>query len=401
MTPEAVVPSRAQTPDTVVPSRAMTPETVVPFNRVLPAGNELRYVYEAVAGGHIGGAGPFAERCERALCDETGSARALLTTSCTHALEMACHLLDLGPDDEVILPSFTFVSTAASVALRGAIPVFADIRPDTLCLDESLLDDLLTERTKAILLVHYSGVSCELDEICAWASTNGVAIVEDNAHGLFGSYRGRPLGSFGDLGTLSFHETKNLSCGEGGALLINRPELVSRAEILREKGTNRSSFMRGEVDKYTWVDLGSSWIPSDLLASFLWGQYERRHEIQRQRHAVWDAYAERLEAWATARGFRLPEIPPDREHPAHLFWVLAPTPEDRDRLLAHLASRGVHAVFHYVPLHSSAAGRRLGRAPLPLAVTDSISSRLVRLPLWAGMSDEMVDRVVEGVTSFG
>ena len=378
----------------------MTTKPIVPFNRVLAHGDELRHVRAAVEGGHVGGAGPFAERCERALSDETGSERALLTTSCTHALEMACHLLELEPGDEVIVPSFTFVSTASAVAMRGAVPVFADIRSDTLCLDESLLDSLLTERTKAVVLVHYAGVACELDMICDWASKNGVAIIEDNAHGLFASYRGRPLGSFGDLGTLSFHETKNLSCGEGGALLINRPELAPRAEVLREKGTNRSSFMRGEVDKYTWVDLGSSWIPSDLLAAFLWGQYERREEIQRQRHAVWNAYAERLADWAATRGFRLPEVPGDREHPAHLFWVLAPSPEDRDRLLAHLRERGVHAVFHYVPLHSSDAGRRFGRTPLPPDVTDSVSARLARLPLWAGMSEEMVDRVVEGVTSF-
>ena len=298
------------------------------------------------------------------------------------------------------MPSFTFVSTAAVVAMRGAIPVFVDIRPDTLCIDERLLDRLRTERTKAILLVHYAGVSCELDEICDWASRTGVAIIEDNAHGLFGSYRGRPLGSFGDLATLSFHETKNLSCGEGGAILVNRPELVARAEILREKGTNRSSFLRGEVEKYTWVDLGSSWVPSDLLAAFLWGQYERRRQIQRQRHAVWNAYAERLAPWSAARGFRLPDIPPDREHPAHLFWVLAPSAEDRDRLLAHLSSRGVQAVFHYVPLHSSSGGRRFGRAPFPLDITDSISARLVRLPLWAGMTEEMIDRVLEAVTSF-
>jgi dTDP-4-amino-4,6-dideoxygalactose transaminase len=378
----------------------MTAEPVVPFNRVLATGDELRYVREAVEGGHVSGAGPFADRCERALCDEIGSERTLLTTSCTHALEMACHLLDLGPGDQVIVPSFTFVSSAVAVAMRGATPVFADIRPDTLCLDERLLGDLVSERTKAVLLVHYGGVACELEEIAAWASGNGVAIVEDNAHGLFGTYRGRPLGSVGDLGTLSFHETKNLSCGEGGALLINRPELVSRAEVVREKGTNRSSFMRGEVEKYTWVDLGSSWIPSDLLAAFLWGQYERRREIQEQRHAVWDSYAEHLAAWAAASGFRLPEIPADREHPAHLFWLLAPSRQDRDRLLTHLASQGVHAVFHYVPLHSSIAGRRFGCAPLPLEVTDSVSASLVRLPLWAGMSGEMVNRVIEGVTSF-
>jgi dTDP-4-amino-4,6-dideoxygalactose transaminase len=372
----------------------------VPFNRVLAAGEELTHVRDAIAGGHVSGAGPYTARCEETLAQLTGSHRSLLTTSCTHALEMAAHLLDLQPGDEVIMPSFTFVSTAAAVALRGAIPVFCDVRPDTLGLDEALLADLVTERTKAILVVHYAGVACEMDEICAFAAEHGLVIVEDNAHGLFGTYRGRPLGSFGDLSTLSFHETKNLSCGEGGALQINRPEMVARAEILREKGTNRSSFFRGEVDKYTWVDLGSSWLPSDLLAAFLWGQLERADAIQRRRHAVWNAYSERMTPWAYKRGFRLPEVPEDRSHPAHLFALLAPSEEERTALIAHLRDRAVQAVFHYVPLHSAPAGRKFGRAPLPLDVTDRVSATLVRLPLWPGIPSDMVDRVVDAVTSF-
>jgi dTDP-4-amino-4,6-dideoxygalactose transaminase len=371
----------------------------VPFNRVLAAGNELEHVRAAVLGGHVSGAGPFTARCEETLSAATRTERTLLTSSCTHALEMACHLLDLSPGDEVIVPSYTFVSTAAVVAMRGATPVFADIRPDTYCLDERLLPELLTERTRAVIVVHYGGVACEMNEICAWAAQHDVALIEDNAHGLFGSYRGRPLGSFGELSALSFHETKNVSSGEGGALQLNRAELVERAEILREKGTNRSKFFRGEVDKYTWVDLGSSWLPSDLLAAFLWGQLERRDQIQFQRRAVWDAYAEGLAGWAAGAGFALPHVPSDREHPAHLFSLAAPTEAERDRLLGHLRNRGVHAVFHYVPLHSSPAGRHFGRSPLPLEVTDRVSATLARLPLWAGMTEEMIERVVAAVTS--
>jgi dTDP-4-amino-4,6-dideoxygalactose transaminase len=372
----------------------------VPFNRVLAAGDELRHVRHAIDSGHVSGSGPYTARCEERLSALTHADRALLTTSCTHALEMAAHLLDLGPGDEVIVPSFTFVASAGAVAMRGAVPVFCDIRPDTLCLDERLLGELVTDRTRAVLVVHYAGVACEMDAICAFAADRGLAVVEDTAHGLFATYRGRPLGSFGELGTLSFHETKNMSCGEGGALLLNRPGLAERAEILREKGTDRSRFFRGEVDRYTWVDMGSSWVPSDLLAAFLWGQLERAEDIQAQRLAVWEAYAERLGPWAAERGFVLPRVPEDRTHPAHLFALLAPTPEDRDALLAHLGARGVHAVFHYIPLHSSPAGRRLGRAPLPMEVTDRVSATLLRLPLWAGMTEPQVDRVVEAVLGY-
>jgi len=378
----------------------MTLGSTVPFNRVLAAGEEIRYLQAAVEGGHVSGAGPYTSRCEQALNEITGSEQTLLTTSCTHALEMACHLLDLGPGDEVVVPSFTFVSTAAAVAMRGAVPVFADIRDDTLGLDERLLDRAWSERTKAIILVHYAGVGCEMEEISQWASDRGIDLVEDNAHGLFGSYRARPLGSFGALSTLSFHETKNLSCGEGGALQINRADLVDRAEVLREKGTDRSAFLRGRVDKYRWIDLGSSWLPSDMLAAFLWAQIERRTVLQAQRQAIWAAYAHRLAPWLKERGFRTLEPPADRRHPAHLFWIMAPSPRERDRLLQHLRSLGVQAVFHYVPLHSSPAGRRLGRSPGSLDVTERVSASLLRLPLWAGMTEAMIDQVVSAVLAF-
>jgi dTDP-4-amino-4,6-dideoxygalactose transaminase len=378
----------------------MTPATV-PFNRLLPMGDELRHLEHAIRSGHVSGAGPYTRRCEDELSAITGAHRTLLTTSCTHALELAMHLLDLQPGDEVIVPSFTFVSTAAAVALRGAVPVFADIRPDTLGLDERLLDDLVTDRTRAVVVVHYAGVACEMDALSAWAERHDVVLVEDNAHGLFGSYRERALGSFGALSTLSFHETKNVSCGEGGALQINRPDLVGRAEILREKGTNRSAFFRGEVDKYSWVDLGSSWVASDMLAAFLWGQLECAEEIQRRRRRIWDAYADELADWAAHTGFRLPHVPPDREQPSHLFALLAPSAEVAAGLRDHLREQGVHAVFHYVPLHESPAGRRFGRAPLPLPVTEETSAVLNRLPLWPLLPDADLERVIAAVRSFG
>lgn len=378
----------------------MTAEPVVPFSRVLPQGDELANVQAAVDGHHVSGAGPFAARCEQILSSVTGVERTLLTTSCTHALEMSCHLLDLEPGDEVIVPSFTFVSTAAAVAMRGAVPVFVDVREDTFCLDERQVAAATTERTRALIAVHYAGVACEMDELLEIAGVRGLEVVEDNAHGLFGTYRGRPLGSLGALSTLSFHETKNISCGEGGALQINRGYLVERAEMLREKGTDRTRFMRGEVDKYTWTELGSSWVPSDMLAAFLCGQLERRDEIQRRRHEIWDAYSDELSGWARERGWRTPEVLGDRDHPAHMFWLLAPSRTHRDRLLEHVRAAGVQAVFHYVPLHSSPMGIRAGRASGELPVTERVSGSLVRLPLWAGMTEEMVDRVVAAVRSF-
>jgi dTDP-4-amino-4,6-dideoxygalactose transaminase len=323
----------------------------------------------------------------------------LLTTSCTHALEMTAMLLDIGEGDEVIMPSFTFVSCANAFALRGARPVFVDIRSDTYNLDETLIEAAVTPRTKAIVVVHYAGVACEMEAILELGDRHGVAVIEDNAHGLGATYRGRALGSMGQLASLSFHETKNVHCGEGGALLISNPALVERAEILREKGTNRSRFFRGQVDKYTWVDVGSSYLPSDLLAAFLTAQLEDFESIQAQRSHIWQTYASELQTWSKENGFVLPDPPPHSQHCAHLFGVLAPDLAQRQLLIAHLDALGIKAVFHYVPLHSSPMGRHFApRTELP--ITDSVSERLVRLPLFAGLRRDELDRVLDGVTSF-
>lgn len=337
----------------------MTPYDI-PFNRASFVGAEQRYMAEAVANGHLSGDGAFTQRCHGWLERELGVAKALLTTSCTHALEMAALLLDVGPGDEVILPSFTFVSTANAFALRGARPVFADVKGDTLNLDETRLDGLVTPRTKAIVVVHYAGVGCEMDAIGALAKQHGLAVVEDNAHGLFGRYRGRSLGTFGALATLSFHETKNITCGEGGALLVNDPRYVEQAEVIREKGTNRSRFFRGQVDKYTWVGLGSSYLPSDLLSAMLLGQLEARDRIQAERRRIWEFYDRRLRGWADGHGVRLPVVPPDCEQAYHMFYLLMPSLRDRQALIGHLKERGILSVFHYVPLHLSEMGHRYG-----------------------------------------
>jgi dTDP-4-amino-4,6-dideoxygalactose transaminase len=372
----------------------------IPFNRVSLAGRELEYLCDAVARGHVSGDGHYTKRCHEALRELTGAPRVLLTTSCTHALEMAALLLEIAPGDEVIVPAFTFVSTINAFVLRGARPIFIDIRPDTLNLDETLLASRITPRTRVVVPVHYAGVGCEMDAILPIARAAGVAVVEDNAHGLFGAYRGRPLGSFGALSALSFHETKNVSCGEGGALVLNDPSFVERAEIIREKGTNRSRFFRGEVDKYTWTDIGSSYLPSDLLAAFLFGQLEESGRTQSRRKAIWTRFAEGLRDWATKRGVQLPRVPPHCQHPAHLFHVLMPSFEDRQALIAHLKEQGVHAVFHYLPLHLSDMGRRFGGCAGDCPVTESVSDRLVRLPLFVSLSDAEQDLVIEAVSSF-
>ena len=371
----------------------------IPFNRPHLVGTEIGYISDAVARGHLSGDGFYTDSCHALLRGLVGGGRPLLTTSCTHALEMSALLLDIRPGDEVIVPSFTFVSTANAFALRGAELVFVDIRPDTLNLDERLLAEAITERTKAIVVVHYAGVACEMTLIQSLARRHGVAVVEDNAHGLGGSYRGEPLGSFGALSTLSFHETKNIQCGEGGALVLNDPELAARAEILREKGTNRSQFFRGQVDKYTWVDIGSSYLPSDLLAAYLYGQLEAFPDMQKRRLAIWERYADELRDWAGGQGVQLPFVPGHVEHPAHLFYALLPDLACRSLFIEHMASRGVHTVFHYVPLHSSPQGRGYGGGQCP--VTDDVSSRLVRLPLYAGLTEDQQERVVAAVTSFG
>jgi dTDP-4-amino-4,6-dideoxygalactose transaminase len=372
----------------------------IPFNRPALVGHELRYIQESVALGRISGDGPFTSKCHRLLEDLLGAPRVLLTTSCTTALELAALLLGLGPGDEVLMPSFTFVSTANAVVLRGARPVFVDIRPDTLNLDERLLEGAITPRTRAIVPVHYAGVACEMDAIMAVAGRHGLAVVEDNAQGLFAEYRGRPLGSVGQLAALSFHETKNISCGEGGALVINDAAHVERAEILREKGTNRSRMFRGLVDKYTWVDVGSSALPSDILAAFLWGQLEQREAIQATRRRIWERYARELPAWAAASGIALPHVPGQCRQAYHLFYLLAASPDQRARLMAHLKARGILAVFHYLPLHLSEMGQRVGGRAGDCPVTEDLSERLLRLPFYNDMSEDEQGYVVDSLRAF-
>jgi dTDP-4-amino-4,6-dideoxygalactose transaminase len=372
----------------------------IPFNRPGLTGNEFRYIADAVAQGHISGGGPFAEKCQALLERQLGVPKVLLTTSCTHALEMAALLLDVRPGDEVIVPSFTFVSTVNAFVLRGARPVFIDIRPDTLNLDEARLERLITPRTRVILPVHYAGVGCEMDAVMDVAARHGAAVVEDNAHGLYGRYKGRPLGTFGAFAVQSFHETKNINCGEGGALLINDPRYTERAEIIREKGTNRSRFFRGLVDKYTWVDAGSSYVPSDILAAYLFAQLEAWEQVQARRRRIWESYERQLRGWAAARGVRLPVVPPHCEQPYHMFYLLLPSLEQRQALMAHLKAQGILGVFHYLPLHVSEMGRRLGGKDGDCPVTEDVSDRLLRLPFYNDLSESDQARVVEAVTGF-
>ena len=366
----------------------------IPFNKPFMTGQEQARIEQAHALGHLSGDGRFTRECHAWLERRTGAARALLTHSCTAALEMAALLLDLQPGDEVIMPSFTFVSTANAFVLRGAVPVFVDIRGDTLNIDESLVEAAITPKTRAICVVHYAGVACEMDAILAIAERHGLAVVEDAAQGILSAYKGRPLGTIGDLGALSFHETKNIISGEGGALLVRDPALAERAEIVREKGTNRSKFFRGQVDKYTWVDVGSSYLPSEILAAFLSAQLDAADSINARRLALWDRY----HAWAAAHesGGRLrrPVVPAHCTHNAHMYYLLLRDLEDRTAFIAGLRQAGVGAVFHYIPLHSSPAGMRYGRVAGALPVTDSVSDRLVRMPLWIGLEDHF-ERVIE------
>lgn len=370
----------------------------IPFNRPYVTGSEATFIADAVTRGHLSGDGHYTKRASSLLSQITTVPNVLLTTSCTHALEMAALLLDLGEGDEVIMPSFTFVSTANAVALRGARPVFVDIRRDTQNIDETLIEAAITPRTKAIIVVHYAGVACEMDEILAIALRRGLIVIEDNAHGLGATYRGRPLGALGSLATLSFHETKNVHCGEGGALLVSDERFMERAEIIREKGTNRSRFFRNQVDKYTWVDIGSSFLPSEILTAFLTAQLENFSSIQRQRMDVWRTYSEALSFWASQQGFELPNPPAHTRHPAHLFWLLAPELETRQRFIAHMASASISAVFHYVPLHSSPQGTKFSGGELP--ITDYVSERLVRLPLFAGLRSDELEQVIKRVQEF-
>ncbi|HUA19754.1 MAG TPA: dTDP-4-amino-4,6-dideoxygalactose transaminase [Bryobacteraceae bacterium] len=372
----------------------------IPFNRPTLTGKELDYIHDALRQGHSAGDGPFTASCQRLLEAALGAPRVLLTTSCTHALEMAALLLKCSPEDEIVVPSFTFVSTANAFALRGARLVFADIRPDTLNLDENLLPALLTARTRAIVPVHYAGIACELESILALARSHGCAVIEDNAHGLYAKYQGRHLGTFGAVATQSFHETKNVTCGEGGALVINDASLIERAEILREKGTNRSRFFRGEIDKYTWVDIGSSYPPSDILAAFLLAQLEAYERIRTLRCAVWHRYDEGLRDWARQNGVRQPRVPDGCEQSFHMYYLLMPSLASRRNLIEFLKRRGILAVFHYVPLHLSEMGLRLGGRKGQCPVTESVSDRLVRLPFYNSLSESDQAEVIDSIHSF-
>jgi len=372
----------------------------IPFNRPFFGGKELDYIKRAIDNMHISGDGSFTKKCHALLEQSLGVPRVLLTTSCTHALEMAALLLDVQPGDEVIVPAFTFVSTVNAFILRGARPVFIDVRPDTLNMDESVLERLITPRTKAIVLVHYAGVGCEMDAITDIAERHRISVIEDNAHGLFGKYKGKYLGTFGRLATLSFHETKNFTCGEGGALLINDADCIERAEIIREKGTNRSRFFRGEIDKYTWVDIGSSYLPTDILAAFLYAQLEDRERIQSMRRRVYEYYEEHLRNWGKNHNVRLPFVPPHCEQPYHMFYIILPTPQRRQALIAHLKGRGMLSVFHYLPLHLSEMGRRFGGREGDCPVTEDVSDRLLRLPFYNELSEPDQGRIVDAILQF-
>jgi dTDP-4-amino-4,6-dideoxygalactose transaminase len=366
----------------------------IPFNRAYSGGAGIDHIRTAIDNAAIAADGDFSRRCREWLIERTGSLGALLTPSCTAALELSALLLDVEPGDEVIMPSYTFVTTATAFVLRHSTPVFVDIRPDTLNLDEALLEQAIGPRTKAIVPVHYGGVGCEMDAIMALADGRGLRVVEDAAHALSATYRDRPLGAIGDLGTLSFHETKNVTCGEGGALLINDPALLDRAEIIKDKGTNRARFFKGQVDKYTWVDVGSSYGLSDLAAAFLWGQFELCDAITAQRQRIWDRYHEAFADLEQEGRLRRPYVPEHCRPNGHLYYLLLNDEGDRDRVIETLAEASINAVFHYVPLHSSPAGERYGRVASDMSVTDDVSARLVRLPVWADMPDSAVDRVI-------
>lgn len=381
-------------------SARVSPALQAPFNRAWTAPRALDYVRESLASGQTAGDGVFTRSCQEWLRCRHGCAAALLTPSCTAALEMAALLAEAGPGTEVIVPSFTFVSTASAFALFGARLVFADIRADTLTLDEGQVQALATPRTRAVATVHYAGAGPDPAGLAAWCRERGIVLVEDAAHALGGSFGGRPFGAFGDLATLSFHESKNFSCGEGGALLVNNPAYAARAEILREKGTNRSAFLRREVAKYTWVDLGSSYLMSDLCAAVLLAQLEQFEFVQSRRLALWDRYQRSLRSWARRRDIRQPHIAPGCAHAGHLYHLVTPEAGMREALLRWLGSRGVEAYFHYLPLHRSAAGARLGSAPLGAPVTEQISARLLRLPLYPDLDDGAQERIIETLLAF-
>ncbi|MDH3942358.1 MAG: dTDP-4-amino-4,6-dideoxygalactose transaminase [Xanthomonadales bacterium] len=370
----------------------------IPFNKPYMTGKELGYISEAHAKGQLSGDGEFTRRCSAWLEQRTGCDKALLTHSCTAALEMSAILSNLGPGDEVIMPSYTFVSTANAFVLRGAVPVFVDIRSDTLNLDETKIEQAITDRTRAIVPMHYAGVACEMDAIMEIARRHGLTVIEDAAQGIMSAYKGRPLGSIGHMGTLSFHETKNIISGEGGAILLNGEQQARRAEIIREKGTNRKAFFRGEVDKYSWVDIGSSFLPSDMIAAYLWAQMEEAEAITRRRLVMWDTYHRELEALEAQGLLRRPVIPEACRHNAHMYYILLPSAEKRSLLMDYLRSKGINTVFHYVPLHSSEMGSMHGRPAGSLDQTTDLAARLLRLPLWLGMEEHM-DEVIQEIRS--
>lgn len=379
----------------------MTPAaSLIPFNRSSLEGRELEYIFDTIRQGQVAGDQTYSKKCQQWLRQALGAPYVLVATSCTHALEMACLLLRIQPGDEVIIPSYTFVSTANAFALHGARPVFCDIRPDTMNLDESALEAAITPRTKAVVPVHYAGVGCEMDAICEIARRRGVAVVEDNAHGLFGAYKGKKLGTFGTFATQSFHETKNITCGEGGALVINDETFAERAEIIREKGTNRVRFFRGQVDKYSWVDLGSSYVMSDVLAAFLFAQLEQGPSIQAKRKAIWERYHEALSEWAAARGIQVPTIPPHCEQTFHMYYLIMPSLMDRTAFISYLKDHGILAVFHYLPLHLSEFAKRWGGSLGDCPVSEDISNRLVRLPFFTSMTEEQQAQVIQRVTAW-
>jgi len=369
----------------------------IPFNRPHLTGGEHDALEEAVERGHLSGNGVFADRCASWVCDELDGEAALIVPSCTAALEMAATLAGVGDGDEVIMPSFSFVSTANAVVLRGGVPVFVDVREDTLNLDVDRVAAAVTPKTKAVICVHYAGVGCDMEGLLELCRDRGLVLIEDVAHGIHASYRGRPLGSFGTLATLSFHETKNIQCGEGGALLINDPDLREAAEILQEKGTNKRSFLRGQVDKYTWVDIGSSYLMSEVSAAFLWAQMQHVDDITERRLSIWQHYHEAFEDLESRGLLRRPWVPPDREHNAHLFHVRLADEAQRNDFIDGLADHGVQSVFHYVPLHTSPGGRRFARTGGSLEVTERESARLARLPLWVDITEAHVERVVRAV----
>jgi dTDP-4-amino-4,6-dideoxygalactose transaminase len=376
------------------------PTGSIPFTLPTLEGDEVLYMTEALTKSRLSGDGPFTKRCQSLLKEVLGVQQALLTTSCTAALDMSALLLDIKPGDEVIVPSFTFVSSINAFVLRGAVPVFADIRPDTLNIDETRLESLITPKTKAIVIVHYAGVGCEMDQIMEVAERRGIPVIEDNAHGLFARYKGRYVGTFGRMATLSFHETKNFTCGEGGALLLNDASLVDRAEIIREKGTDRSRFFRGQVDKYTWIDIGSSYLPADLLAALLLAQLEARPKIDAARRRVWTYYEANLRDWAARQEVRLPIVPAHVEQPYHMFYMLTPNTSARDGLIAHLKDQRIQATFHYQPLHLSQMGRRFGGREGSCPVTERVAETLVRLPFYNRLGGDDLARVVQAITEF-